>query len=456
MKSTSLKQLSDWCGGALIQGVPSVESCSISTDSRSLEAGQVFLALKGDKFDGHKFLKDADEKGVACVIVQDLPEESESISCGIIHVRDTLKALQDIAAGYRRSRKDDLFVVGVTGSNGKTSTKDFLLGVTSQLGSANATKGNLNNHIGLPLTALSTEPEHQTGVWEMGMNHPGEIDPLAAIAAPNAAVITNIGTAHIEHMKTQEAIADEKGCLAEVVGPDGFCAMPGDDPYFDHIAKKVRCRMIPVGFEKGEVTASNVRSEAGGMIFDLHLEGGAGKTVRLPVRGRHMVSNAMLAAAVGKEMGLSIEQIVAGLEGAELTSGRLTEKEIRGIQFLDDSYNANPDSMRAALSVLSEAEITGKRVAVLGFMGELGEHEETEHHNLGKVVSEKGIDYLVTVGEKASRIHLGSSRVLEGGNFTEHEEAANYLREILEPGDLVLVKGSRSAGMEKVIKAFET
>ena len=442
MNQISLSQLAEWCEGALIQGTPTDVVSNLSTDTRQLQSGDVFLALKGDKFDGHQFIEKAVEKGISCAVVSELPHATESIDAAIVHVRDSLIGLQNLAAGYRRSL-DDFPVVGVTGSNGKTSTKDFLKAVLSKLGNVNATRGNLNNHIGLPLTILETDSTHKAGVWEMGMNHPGEIEVLAEIANPDAAVITNIGTAHIEHMKTRDAIADEKGSLAEAVPAGGFCVMPGDDPYFDYLSDRVACEMIPVGFDEGKVRASEVQ----GSQFALHCGQENGEQVKLPVPGKHMIMNALLAAAVGMRFGVSPSDIADALTNAELTGGRLEEKQVNGVDFLDDSYNANPDSMRAAIGVLCDAEVTGKRVAVLGFMGELGEHETAEHASLGEYISKRSVDLLVTVGEKAAGISGGN-------NFPDHESAAEFLRESLSPGDLVLVKGSRAAGMEKVIELF--
>ena len=449
MNNISLAQLADWCGGALIKGIPTDLVSTISTDTRKLNQGDVFLALKGENFNGHDFIGKADEQGIACMIAAELPHSTESVDCSIVHVRDTLKALQDLAAAYRRTLSE-VTVIGVTGSNGKTSTKDFLSSVLSRQGQVNATKGNLNNHIGLPLTILNTDSSHRSCVWEMGMNHPGEIEILAEIASPDAAVITNVGTAHIEHMKTREAIADEKGCLAEAVPSSGFCAMPGDDLFFEYIGERVHCDMISVGIEKGEVYAS----ELNGNRFLLHCGDGARHMVTLPVPGRHMVVNALLAAAIGRKLGVCPEDIADALTNAQLTGGRLEEKRVNGVDFLDDSYNANPDSMRAALSVLCDSTVEGKRVAVLGFMGELGDHEESEHLALGEKIGESGIDLLVTVGERASKITQRAGGSVEGKNFDDHVEAAEFLRENIGPGDLVLVKGSRAAGMEKVIEHF--
>lgn len=452
MIAASQLQIADWVDGALIQGRPSTVIESISTDSRKAGVGQLFVALKGDKFDAHNFLADVSDRGASAILVSDLPRSTESYSGAIIRVKDTLSGLQALAMNHRRSARDQ-FVVGVTGSNGKTSCKDFLSAVLEADGKVNKTSGNLNNHIGLPLTILSGSVDDRYGVWEMGMNHPGEIEVLAEISQPDAAVITHIGTAHIEHMKSREAIAAEKACLPAAVPAEGFCVMPKSDDYFSTVEKESACEMIGVGFGEGKVQALDLTVEEGGRTrFVLHSDFGDDVSVSLPVRGRHMVMNGLLAAAVGFKRGISAADIAEKLSNVEITGGRLQERIINGVTILDDSYNANPDSMLAALQTVSEENVSGRKIAVLGFMGELGEHEEREHRALGERVVSNGVNALVTVGERATLINEGAEG-LEGENlnFNDHSEAAEFLRGFIRPDDLLLVKGSRAAGMEQVI-----
>lgn len=452
MKPTTLHQIAAWSGGRLIQGCPTDRVSVISTDSRAVSAGEMFVAIKGERFDGHDFIDGVAQRDVAAIMVSSLNLAGERYEGGIIHVRDTLKAMQELARSYRRSM-EDLFVVGVTGSNGKTSTKDFLTAVLSQQGPVNATPGNLNNHLGLPITILRTGGESISAVWEMGMSHPGEIEVLAEIAAPNAAVITHIGTAHIEHMKTREAIAAEKGMLAEAVGPDGFVVLPVGDDFTPAIASRCRAKVITAGIGKGDVRATNLRPTSSGTAFLIET-GDATVEAELPVPGPHMVGNAMLAVAVGLERGMDLREIVEALAGSRITGGRLQRRLVGGIDFLDDSYNANPDSMRAALDTMVTIATTGRRVAVLGRMAELGEHEESEHRNLGSHAAGAGIDLLVTVGETAALMAEAAGDRIETRKAETHEEAAEMLRDELKPGDVVLVKGSRSSAMEKVIEAL--
>ncbi|MDF1815498.1 MAG: UDP-N-acetylmuramoyl-tripeptide--D-alanyl-D-alanine ligase [Verrucomicrobiales bacterium] len=455
MIATQLSEMARWAEGALISGVPSVEVSRISTDTRSVQKGDAFLALRGDNFNGHDFVGKAVEAGAETVILSELPGETESFPGNIIHVRNTLKAFQSIALNYRRRVISDVFAVGVTGSNGKTSTKDFLNAVLSRTGKVNATKGNLNNHIGLPMTVLETEAQHQFGIWEMGMNHPGEIGPLAEIAAPDAAVVTNVGTAHIEHMKTREAIADEKAALPRAVPAGGFCVMPEQDDFYEHVKSQLHCEMIGVGGPSSAIRAEEITMGAKGVSYRLLIHDQSA-SVSLPVPGRHMVMNSLLAAAVGFRRGISIEEIAAGLSATELTGGRLEQLEWNGISILNDSYNANPDSMKAAISSLMESPGQGRKIVALGFMGELGDHEESGHNDVGVFAAENGVDLLVTVSEKAALIATGAAGKISSENFESHEAAASYLKGELAPGDTLLVKGSRAARMETVIELLKT
>ncbi|MDF1824362.1 MAG: UDP-N-acetylmuramoyl-tripeptide--D-alanyl-D-alanine ligase [Verrucomicrobiales bacterium] len=454
MDPVTLKCVADWAGGALIQGVPEAAVTAVSTDSRKAGPGDLFVALKGDRFDAHDFLAQVSENGASCFLVSHLISATEGFEGGIVHVKDTLAGLQSLARGYRRSLSE-LRVIALTGSNGKTSTKDFLSGVLSAAHSVSKTAGNLNNHIGVPLTILRSGVEHNYGVWEMGMNHTGEIEVLAEMARPDAAVITNIGTAHIEYLGTREAIAEEKAQLPATLSDSGYCVMPHGDDFFDYVGTQTRAEMISVGFESGDVRAEGMAlDESGRVHFDLVSAFSDSVPVILPVRGRHMVSNALLAAAVGLREGLSPALIAEALAAVKLSGGRLEEKSVGGYSILDDSYNANPDSMFAALSTLSEARVKGRRVAVLGYMGELGHLEEEAHLALGAQAAELKVDLLVTVGEKAARIHSRAGAVPVNLNFSTHAEAVQYLRNELSGDDLVLVKGSRGASMEKVIEGL--
>lgn len=448
MKSVSYFELARWARGELLQGVPSETVTKISTDTRKLEGGELFIALKGENFDAHDHLEEAIEKKAAALFVQQLPPATEKFDGAIIRVRNTLTGLQELARSYRSSL--DLKVIGITGSSGKTSTKDLTRAVLSQKFSVVATKGNLNNHIGVPLSILSAEAEHEVGIFEMGMNQPGEIEVLAEIAQPNVGIITNIGTAHIEHMKTRDAIAKEKGMLVEAVPAGGVVVLPANDDFGDSLRERSRAEVITAGIDNGDVRASDIRMDDDGCRFRLSYEGDEIEA-SLPVVGEHMVANATLAAAAGLKLGLTLEQIAAGLANAELTSGRLQRKTVAGLTFLDDSYNANPESMRAALKTLAKLPVSGRRIAVLGLMAELGEHREDEHRKLGAAVAENGIDILSGIGEEGAFLAEGAQNEAETHIFDDHAGIAEFLRANARPDDLILLKGSRSAGMEKVL-----
>ena len=453
MDPTKVETLTRWAAGSLVSGNPTATVTVVCTDSRALKAGDLFLALRGENFDGHTFVAQAAAAGAVGAVVEDVPADLPA-DFAVIKVADTLRALQEIAAQYRKTL--ELQVVGITGSNGKTSTKDLTAAVLSERFQVTRTEGNFNNHIGLPLTLLRARSSDQIGVFEIGMNHPGEIAPLARIAAPDIAIITNIGVAHIEFMRTREAIAEEKGRLAEALQPSGTVILSAEDDFSRSIAARTKADAVFCGIETGDVRATDLRPEFGGTKFRLQTDGRS-MEAELPIPGLHMIRNALLAVAAGRAFGMSLEECAAGLRKIRLTKGRLEQKTIRGIHVLDDSYNANPDSMAAALRTLMGLPATGARIAVLGRMGELGAESEKGHRAVGETAAELGVDCVITVGEEAAITaeaakNGGVSQVLQ---FPNIEEAARSLQAMAKPGDLVLVKGSRTARMERIVEALE-
>lgn len=453
VKAITISQLAEWCDGRLLQGRPFDVCASVSTDSRTLAEGSVFVALKGENFDGHDFIGAATERRAGVLVASQLTADTARFPGAIVHVRDTLVALQMLAWRYRQARSD-VFAVGVTGSSGKTSTKDLLSSVLSLRYRVNATKGNLNNHIGLPLTVLSTELDQNCGVWEMGMNHHGEIEILAEIASPDAAVITNIGTAHIEHMGSREGIALEKGMLVEAIRPEGYVVLPAGDDFTPLLRERSVAPVITAGIGAGDVRAEQVRQGGRGMLFSLVSDSGRAE-VDLPLIGGHMVENALLATAVGLRQGLSPEEVAEGLSSVELAGGRLQRKVVAGLTVIDDTYNANPDSMKAALATLGGLDCAGRRIAVLGRMAELGGHAAAAHREIGEAAARAGISLVVTVGDEASLIaEAFAGQRGRAHAFSNHADAARWLREEATPDDIVLLKGSRSSRMERVIEAL--
>jgi UDP-N-acetylmuramoyl-tripeptide--D-alanyl-D-alanine ligase len=454
MNPTALATITGWVSGRLVSGNPGAMISRVSTDTRTLQAGDLFVAIAGGNFDGHDFVATAANMGAAAALVHQLPIGVPP-QFGVLQVADTVRALQQLSSGYRDTLR--LRVVGITGSNGKTSTKDLTAAVLGQAFRVQKTAGNLNNHLGVPLTLLSVDPQDEVAVVEIGMNHPGEIAPLAALARPDVAIITNIGVAHIEYMGSRGAIAQEKGMLGEAVHSDGTVILNAEDDMTPGIARRCKAKVLTAGLQVGDVRATALRVLPGAMQFTLQHEGKSVAAV-VPVLGEHMVRNAALACAAGLALGLSLEQCAAGLAKLELSKGRLQTKKIGNLTVLDDSYNANPDSVVAGLATLASIPGGGRRIAILGRMGELGKEAESGHRRVGRAAGEKGISCVIAVGDHAHWIaeEARASGVPSVIPVADTASAATALRDFAQAGDVVLVKGSRSAKMERVIQALES
>src|SRR5438876_2424148 len=453
MNRLSILEIAEFAGAAVSSGHGKTLIDKISTDSRTLKHGELFVALRGENFDAHSFVESVAKAGAAGAIVDSNWTGKIPENFALIRTEDTLQAYQKLAANYRKSLP--LKVVAITGSNGKTSTKDFTAAVLGRRFHVTKTQGNFNNHVGLPRTMLEATAQDEIAVWEIGMNHPGEVGPLAKLAAPDAAIITNIGIAHIEFMGSRDAIAVEKGALAEAIGPQGSVILNADDPFTKEIAARTCAKVIFAGTTTGTIRAREITQSSDGSDFTIH-EGAHRCRAQLPVPGLHMVQNAMLAVAAGRVFGLSLEESAAGLAAAPLTKARLQIKEIHGVKFIDDSYNANPDSMKAALRTLVELDADGKRIAVLGEMRELGEESVRGHREVGETAAELGVDQLLAVGEMGSAIAEAAQKagLEKAAAVRSTNEAAEILADIAAPGDLVLIKGSRAARTELVIEEF--
>jgi UDP-N-acetylmuramoyl-tripeptide--D-alanyl-D-alanine ligase len=453
MNPLKLSQIAAFAGATIDSGDSNVVVDKISTDSRTLKPGELFVALRGENFDAHNFVEAAAKTGAAGALVEQNWKGKVPKQFALLRVADTLRAYQQLAANYRNSLP--LKVLAITGSNGKTSTKDFAAAVLARRFQVTKTEGNFNNHVGLPRTILEATTRDEIAVWEIGMNHPGEVFSLAKIAAPDAAIITNVGVAHIEFMGSREAIADEKGALAEAIGPEGWVILNGDDPFSERIAQRTQARVIFAGTRSGSIRAGEISQRSIGSDFTI-TEGAHRCRAQLPVPGLHMIQNALLAVAAGRAFGLSLEEAASGLAAAPLSKARLQIKSVRGVQFIDDSYNANPDSMKAALRTLMELEADGKRIAVLGEMLELGAESERGHREVGEKAATLGIDQLIAIGETGKiTVAAAQSAGLKRAVAVEStEKATELLDQIARPGDLVLIKGSRSARTEKVLENF--
>ena len=361
-----------------------------------------------------------------------------------------LLALQRLAAWWRRQLQ--IPVVGITGSNGKTSTKDFTAAVLARKFRVASTVGNLNNPIGVPLSVLATSSSHEAAVFEMGMNHAGEIAPLCEIARPRYGIITHIGTAHIEFLGSRDAIAEEKGMLARALPSDGILFLPATSDYHDYLRQRTKAAIVSVGNGRGLVRAENLRPGACGTRFSLVIQDVGESSVDLPVPGKHMVTNALLAAAAGWKLGVPIDEIAAGLSSSSLTHGRLEQRNHHGITLIDDTYNANPDSMVAALETAAAIQTgpNGRHIAVLGRMGELGAHSQAGHRKVGETAASLGVA-VAAVGPGSEEISRAAGP--DALHFPTHADAADWLATTAKPGDVVLFKGSRTAAIELVLQA---
>src|SRR5438445_8878579 len=453
MNRLSIFQIAEFAGAGVSSGDDKSFIDKISTDSRTLKRGELFVALRGENFDGHNFVESAAKAGAAGAIVDSTWKGKVPENFALILAEDPLQAYQNLAASYRRSLS--LKVVAITGSNGKTSTKDFAAAVLARRFRVTKTEGNFNNHVGLPRTILEATSQDEVAVWEIGMNHPGEVAALAKLAAPDVAILTNIGVAHIEFMGSRETIAAEKGALMEAVDAQGTVVLNADDPFTPGMAARARARVILAGTTAGTIRASEISQSGSGTGFTI-LEGAHRCRAQLPVPGLHMVQNALLAVAAGRAFGLSLEDCAAGLIAAPLTKARLQIKEIHGLQFIDESYNVNPDSMKAALHTLVELAADGKRIAVLAEMRELGEESEHGHREVGETAAALKIDQLIAIGDAATAIADGARHagLRKTTVVNSTSEAADLFREIAAPGDLILIKGSRASRTEEVIEHF--
>jgi UDP-N-acetylmuramoyl-tripeptide--D-alanyl-D-alanine ligase len=453
MKPIPLDTLLSFTDGHVRQAAAARAVTRVVTDSRKAGPEDVFVALRGERFDAHDFVPQVAAGGAAAVVVAEVRADWQlPAGCTVLEVGDTLAALQDLARGYRAWHQP--LVVGLTGSNGKTSTKDLAAAVLSRRFRTRATLGNLNNHIGVPLTLLALEDGDECAVVEMGMNHPGEIKTLVDIAQPDAAVLTNVGMAHIEYMGSRDAIAWEKATLPANVPADGVVVLPAGDAYTPLIARHCQAQVLTAGLGSGDVRAFDLRASDEGTRFKLDFAGEIIDTF-LPVLGEHMVGNAALAACLGWSLGVAPADIAAALASARLSGGRMQVFMSAGVRFINDSYNANPDSVIAALRTLAAGRARA-RYAVLGRMGELGASAEGEHRRVGAAAAELGLDGVLAVGAaEATWIAEGATGCPLVRCFADHATCAQVLRELVREGDAVLVKGSRSSAMENVLTPFQ-
>ncbi len=447
-------------GGKLLQGGEDVVFPAISTDSRTMAEGALFVALKGNRFDGHHYALAALSKKAGGVVIEE--HRARDIrwtgyeTRAVILVKDTIHALGDIARDRRRTF--GVPVVALAGSNGKTTTKEMISACLETTFPILKTKGNLNNLIGLPLTLLNLTENERLAVLEMGMNVPGEIRRLTEIAEPDVGLITNIQREHLEGMGSLERIKEEEGALFRKMRRDGSIIINQDDFRVVELGEEFPGQKITFGIDHpADVMAKEIQIKGGeGTVFILVLEGEETE-VSLPLLGRHFVYNALSAIATASLFGIEKEKTIEALEQFRPFPMRMEVLSLgRGITLINDSYNANPDSMEMALRTLTEAKGKGRAIAVLGDMLELGAFTVEAHRQLGKTAAELSIDLLLAMGdeapvvvESAVREGLGHERARVVEN---HSEAASIVRAYAREGDWVLVKGSRGMAMEKVVE----
>ncbi len=457
----SISNAVDWTGGTLLQGGKNALFSGVSIDTRAIEVGMLFIAIQGENHDAHEFLDTAIAEGAAGLLIQRDYENLERLPSyvAVIAVDDTTKALGALAAGHR-----SLFdgpVVAITGSNGKTSTKEMCAAILSVNAPCLKNEGNLNNQFGLPLTLLKRSHDHQRLVVEIGMNHVGEIAPLAAIARPTVAIITNVGSAHIGHMGSREIIAKEKGALIEDLPGYAAAVLNADDELVLAQASRTQAQVLTFGRESetADVRAAQIEFEEEGRFrFELITPEGR-RFVRVMGLDETAISNALAAAAATQAIGASLDEIERGLDAYRPASGRM-EHNLRpdGVTIINDTYNANPQSMQAALRSVSRHKGEQRAIAILGDMGELGEGAEEDHRAIGEFAARCGVDFLFALGDYAPSVIAGAQA--EGLNpenaqvIQNHEEASQRAQSLVTRGDWVLVKGSRSMRMERIVNTL--
>lgn len=423
----------------------------VSSDSRDVLRGDLFVALRGDRFDGHDFVLQALARGAVAAVVA--REEAERFpECPLLVVPNPRRALGHMAAQYRQEFRLPLIAVG--GSNGKTTTKDLIAGVLGRCFETLRSPESFNNDVGVPSTLLSLECKHVAAVLELGTNHPGELAPLMRISQPRIGVLTQVGEEHLEFFGSLAGVIEEEGWIADLLPPDGVLVLPGDPPWSKSIIARTRARVIRVGSgADNEWRLLEAETDGEGTTFSV----GAPRSewsgeYRINLLGRHQVSNAMLAVAVAAEFGLSRDEIREGLMRSQPARWRMNRWQSGGVEVIEDCYNANLDSTVAALETLRSFPSKGRRVVVLGGMAELGRHTARAHVAVGRRAAELGIDRLLAIGEPAS---LSAEAASDAGlaqaiAVDSIETAATNLKAFLRPGDCLLIKGSRSARLERL------
>lgn len=458
METLKCKEIVNAVDGVLVSGDLKTEFSNITTDSRKINIGDFFIPLVGEKFDGHDYIVPSFEQGVSgCLTQKDTSGHEGKV---VIRVDDTLCALRKLSAYYRQ--RFNIPFVGITGSVGKTSTKDMVSGVLSKKFNVLKTQGNFNNEIGVPLTVFNIEASHEAAVVEMGMSGFGEISRLTSIVRPDIAVITNIGLSHLEKLGSRQNILRAKMEIFEGLKTNGLVILNGDDNLLNGLKDLLNFRTVFYGMEDGlDYQAYNISSQGEmGTSFELAI-GNYSYKVHVPVPGIHNIHNALAAIAVGIELKIPVDDIIKGIGEFSPSKMRLNIIDLNGIKIINDAYNASPHSMEAAINVLKDvAKDNDRTIAVLGDMLELGDITVKAHREVGKYAVSKNVNYVVAVGEKGKDIADGA---LEAGaaedrvfHFRDNSEAGKFLLDFTKTGDVLVVKGSRGMKMEEIVNLLTT
>jgi len=450
----SAKDIIEATGGLLMNGSPASEFSGVSTDTRKIEEGSLFIAIKGPNFDGHDFTAEAAKKGAfGAVVIRDITPPNDDFI--VIKVKETVKALGDIA-GFHRSRFD-IPVIALTGSNGKTTAKEMLALILSAKYKVLKNEGTENNYIGVPQTLLKLSKDYDIAVVELGTNHPGEIAYLADIVRPNCGMIINIGPSHLEFFGSVENVMKEKLDLLKRLGEDALAVVNGDDAGLVANAKKICEEVLTFGLGEGcDFMAGQIHESDCGINFALN----GIYLVKLRTLGRHNVYNALAAIAAASLYGIGAEAAAKALEDFVPPKLRMEYQKCDGIEFIFDCYNSNPASLKSAIETLRDLEAGERKVLIAGDMLELGASGQELHREVGRFAAKAKIDIFVSVGPLSGYILEGAQEEGIGGKsllrFENSVEAAKALKDILRKGDLVLVKGSRGMKMEEIKKCFTT
>ncbi len=436
-----------------LYGDPTAVVTALTTDSREVAAGAIFVAIRGENSDGHLYIDKAASMGAACIICDRMPEQLPG--CPLICTEDSVKAMGLFAKAYKQ--QIDPLTVAITGSIGKTTTKEFVAAVLSEHYNTLKTPGNFNNHLGMPLTMLSLTESHNAAVLEMGMSAKGEIEYLSKLANPKIAVITAIGTSHIEHLGSREGIRDAKMEITIGMEPCGALILDGDEPL---LANVDGAYYVSLNNPYADFYISNIEQTENGSAFDLKVGGEVYESLVIPVIGAHNVKDAAYAFAVGSLAGMGEYEIRRGLMNFRQTGMRQNLYQLNDLWIIEDCYNAAPESMQASLKVLSSVAVgkAGRKIAVLGEMRELGSYSPEGHYVVGKAAAKENVDLLFTFGKDALTIAKGAedeglsaAQIVSVESLDTPEALADAIRRQTKAGDVVLFKASRGVKLERVI-----